>query len=60
MWGTMDQRISNILEGVSTGFIKELELVGVGYKAASKGNNIELLLGYFSPNYFRNPQKTLK
>tara|TARA_B100000131_G_scaffold246857_1_gene239882 strand:- start:48 stop:581 length:534 start_codon:yes stop_codon:yes gene_type:complete len=56
MWGTVRSRISNILEGVSTGFIKELELVGVGYKAASKGNNIELLLGYSHPIIFEIPK----
>ncbi len=56
MWGTVRSRISNIVEGVSTGFIKELELVGVGYKATSKGNNIELLLGYSHPIIFEIPK----
>ena len=38
MWGTVRSRISNIIEGVSSGFVKELELNGVGYKAAEKVN----------------------
>lgn len=38
--------IFNAVEGVSTGFTKELELVGVGYKATNQGNVIDLSLGY--------------
>ncbi len=38
--------INNMVTGVSTGFKKELEIVGVGYKAESKGQNLELTLGY--------------
>ena len=37
MWGTVRSRINNIVQGVSEGFVKELELVGVGYKATPKG-----------------------
>ena len=33
MWGTVRSRIRNIVDGVSSGFVKELELNGVGYKA---------------------------
>ena len=40
MWGTVRSRISNIIEGVSSGFIKELELNGVGYKASAKGKSV--------------------
>lgn len=36
----------NAVEGVSTGFTKELELVGVGYKATNQGNVLDLSLGY--------------
>ena len=43
MWGTVRSRISNIIEGVSNGFVKELELNGVGYKAR-KRKSIELNL----------------
>ena len=45
MWGTVRSRIRNIVDGVSIGFVKELELNGVGYKATQKGKILELLLG---------------
>jgi large subunit ribosomal protein L6 len=38
--------IANMVEGVSKGFIKKLELVGVGYKASAQNNVLELSLGY--------------
>jgi large subunit ribosomal protein L6 len=41
--------INNMIVGVSTGFTKKLELQGVGYRAALKGANLELSLGYSHP-----------
>jgi len=41
--------ISNMVTGVSAGFTKSLEIVGVGYRATKKGDDIELLLGYSHP-----------
>jgi large subunit ribosomal protein L6 len=38
--------IANMVEGVSNGYKKELELVGVGYRAEAKGQNLELSLGF--------------
>jgi large subunit ribosomal protein L6 len=38
--------IANMVEGVSNGYKKELELVGVGYRAEAKGQSLELSLGY--------------
>jgi large subunit ribosomal protein L6 len=38
--------ISNMVTGVSQGYKKELELVGVGYRAEAKGQNLEMSLGY--------------
>ncbi len=38
--------IFNMIEGVSKGFTKELELVGVGYRASNQGQKLELALGY--------------
>jgi large subunit ribosomal protein L6 len=38
--------ISNMVEGVSKGFEKQLELVGVGYRAANQGQRLDLSLGY--------------
>ncbi|MCW8863021.1 MAG: 50S ribosomal protein L6 [Rhodospirillales bacterium] len=46
MWGTARARISNLVTGVSDGFTKNLELVGVGYRAAVQGNNLQLQLGF--------------
>ena len=38
--------ISNMVEGVSNGFTKELELVGVGYRASNQGQKLDLSLGF--------------
>lgn len=44
--------INNLVEGVSKGFEKNLELVGVGYRATKKGNALELSVGYSKPVNF--------
>jgi large subunit ribosomal protein L6 len=41
--------IANNVQGVSKGYSKALEIVGTGYRAASKGSNIELALGFSHP-----------
>ncbi|MBR2836302.1 MAG: 50S ribosomal protein L6 [Coriobacteriales bacterium] len=41
--------IDNMVVGVSQGFVKKLELQGVGYRAALKGKNLEMALGYSHP-----------
>jgi large subunit ribosomal protein L6 len=41
--------LANMVTGVSEGFFKNLEIVGVGYRAAMKGSDIELQLGYSHP-----------
>ncbi len=38
--------VSNMVEGVSKGFTKELELVGVGYRASNQGQKLDLALGF--------------
>lgn len=38
--------IANMIEGVTKGFTKELELVGVGYRASNQGNKLDLALGF--------------
>ncbi|MDG1804080.1 50S ribosomal protein L6 [Flavicella sp.] len=38
--------ISNMVQGVATGFTKELELVGVGYRASNQGQKLDLALGF--------------
>ena len=46
MWGTTRANIQNMVTGVTTGFTKDLELVGVGYRAAMKGAVLSLQLGF--------------
>jgi large subunit ribosomal protein L6 len=41
--------VANMVIGVSEGYAKNLEIVGVGYRASMKGNDIELLLGFSHP-----------
>jgi len=47
--------INNMVVGVTQGYKKELELVGVGYRANNKGNLLELSIGYSHPIYFMVP-----
>ncbi len=46
MHGLYRALLANMVEGVSKGFTKQLELVGVGFKAAMSGKNLDLSLGY--------------
>ncbi len=46
MWGMARTRIANLIEGVSDGFVRKLELVGVGYRAQMQGKNLKLALGF--------------
>ena len=45
-WGMSRSQIQNLVQGVTTGFKKELEINGVGYRAAIQGNVLKLNLGY--------------
>ena len=47
--------ISNMIQGVSVGFTKELELVGVGYRASNQGQKLELALGFSHNIVFELP-----
>ena len=49
--------IANMIHGVSEGFKAELELVGVGYKASAKGQQLELALGYSHPIIIEFPSE---
>ena len=49
MHGLTRALLHNMVVGVSEGFAKKLELVGVGYRAALKGKNLELSLGFSHP-----------
>jgi len=47
--GTTRSLIANMVEGVSTGFQKELEIIGVGYRAQMQGNKLVIQAGYSHP-----------
>jgi large subunit ribosomal protein L6 len=49
MSGTMRQLVNNMVVGVTKGFEKKLNLVGVGYRAAAQGNKLNLTVGYSHP-----------
>ena len=46
MYGTARAQVANLVEGVTKGFEKKLEITGVGYRAAVQGKNLQLQLGY--------------
>jgi large subunit ribosomal protein L6 len=46
LWGTTRANINNMLRGVSDGFARNLDIVGVGYRAAVEGRTLVLQLGY--------------
>jgi large subunit ribosomal protein L6 len=48
--------LANMVDGVSKGFTKTLEIEGVGYRAALKGNDLELALGYSHPVPYPAPE----
>ena len=48
--------IANMVEGVTRGFEKRLEIVGVGYRATLRGNDLELAVGYSHPVVFPGPE----
>ena len=49
LWGLYRVLVSNMIEGVSKGFEKKLEIEGVGFKAAVEGDNLVLSLGFTNP-----------
>ena len=49
--------VNNMVEGVSKGFIKELELVGVGYRASNQGQKLDLALGFSHNIIFEIPSE---
>ena len=49
--------IANMVIGVTEGYTKEMELIGVGYRAGNTGNLLELTLGYSHPIYFYIPNE---
>ena len=57
MHGLYRALINNMVVGVTSGYVKELELVGVGYRANNTGNLLELSLGYSHPIMFYVPDE---
>jgi len=49
--------LNNMVQGVSQGFVKELEVVGVGFRASNQGNILELAIGYSHPIFVVLPKE---
>jgi len=56
MAGTLRAILANMVKGVSDGFERKLELVGVGYRAAMQGKDLNLSLGFSHPVLFTAPE----
>ncbi len=46
MWGMSRTLVSNLVDGVTDGYVKSLEILGVGYRAQVQGKNLQLQLGF--------------
>jgi large subunit ribosomal protein L6 len=55
MWGTMRANLNNMVTGVSKGFERKLQLVGVGYRAQAQGDTLNLSLGFSHPVAHKMP-----
>jgi large subunit ribosomal protein L6 len=55
MWGTMRANLNNMVTGVTKGFEKKLQLVGVGYRAQAAGDTLNLSLGFSHPVAHKMP-----
>ena len=56
MAGTLRALLANCVTGVATGYERKLELVGVGYRAAMAGSDLNLTLGFSHPVLFKVPE----
>ena len=54
--GTMRSLLANMVEGVTKGFERKLELVGVGYRAQAQGSRLNLTLGFSHPVVYDVPE----
>lgn len=54
--GTTRANLANMIEGVTTGFVKKLQLVGVGYRAQLQGKKLILNVGYSNPVELETPE----
>jgi large subunit ribosomal protein L6 len=55
LWGTMRSLVNNMVVGVSQGFTRVLEVIGIGYRAEAQGDKLVLNLGFSSPVEFPLP-----
>ena len=55
MWGTFSSHIDNMVTGVTSGFQKQLEVNGVGFRVASQGKDLKLEVGFSHPVIFAIP-----
>jgi large subunit ribosomal protein L6 len=56
LWGLTHKIMINMIQGVTAGFVKQLELVGVGFKVAVAGQKINMELGFSHPVVFELPK----
>lgn len=56
LWGTTRANTANMIKGVSEGWSKSLEIIGVGYRAAVKGKQLDLTLGFSHPVLMEIPE----
>lgn len=56
LWGTFSAHIQNMVNGVTAGFKKQLEVNGVGYKVAMQGKDLKLDVGFSHPVIFKIPE----
>ncbi|MEM6535236.1 MAG: 50S ribosomal protein L6 [Pseudomonadota bacterium] len=56
LWGTTRANAANLVNGASTGFTKNLELVGVGYRAQMQGKDLKLALGFSHDVIYKAPE----
>ena len=55
-WGLARALVNNMVKGVTQGYEKKLQMLGVGYKAEKKGNVLEMQLGYSHPVKMTDPE----
>lgn len=56
LWGTFSSIAGSMIQGVSEGFVKKLEVNGVGYKINMQGDVLVLVVGYSHPVEFKSPK----
>ena len=55
LWGTFSAHLKNMVEGVTNGFKKQLEINGVGYRVAMQGKDLKIEAGYSHPVIYTMP-----